>query len=491
MSRLRTYRSIRCCLCPFPYHIRPRECQRLTGALRRCNNCNIRRIRCSGQQPCLQCDKASRDCQYPAAVEKVSLPRSQLDQLESECSALARCLELLVPDGAQRQHLIARVRAGLSVDIANLRELVASGGDPGSDDSPTPSSDGRTLSDHEDTARNPESVSGSTFLDVFDEFMATIITLAWPESAPATASFPESLGRFRTLDSRPSGLSYDVEPTWLPGQTEMAAMLTQLSYFIQDGNDEYPSGGLFYWGDLDPSWADSSELASFPREAPTIRRLALYQAALAMACLLRSPDHPANTAQRGEAFFTRAKSLLGNPLDAAGSAAAADLSVWALAALYSVERNRRDAAYMYVGVGMRIAVTHGVHQWRAGGERAKRAFWTLYVVDRWLSVVMGRPPAIADDAVQLPLPQETQGLPPAHGLTAHVKLARIAGSIAFSAHRVAPAGQRVPIASARTYESLDLLADWLTKLPPELRLDDRRVSQDKACYELHMGYNQV
>lgn len=326
-------------LTPFTRHIRLGGCHRLTGAFCRCNNCNLRRVRCSGQQPCLQCDKASRDCQYPAAVEKVSLPRSQLDELKSECSALEKCLEMLVPDGAQRQHLISCASAGLPVDIANLGESGVPGSDQVPDGSPVPSSEGRTLSDPEAAPRHLGSASAATFPDFVEEFMAAITTLAWPVSAPATASFPESLRSYRALDSRPLGLSYDVEPTWLPGRTEMEAMLTQLSYFIQDGNGEYPSGGLFYWADLDPAWAESNELASFPHEESTLRRLALYQAGLAVACLLRSPANPANTPHRGEAFFARAKVLLGNPLDAAGGSAAY-LSIWALAALYLVELNR-------------------------------------------------------------------------------------------------------------------------------------------------------
>lgn len=484
------YRVLRRHLDPFPYHLRPIRRHGLNRALRSCNNCNLRRIRCSGQQPCLQCDKASRDCQYPATVEKVSLPRSQLDELKSECSTLAKCLEMLVPDGAQRQNLVARASAGLLGDIANLHDMVVPSGDQDRKDSPASSSDGRTLSDHEDAARHLMSTSGAAFLDLVEEFVATIITLVWPIRIPAAARFSESLGRYRTFDSRPLGLSYDVEPTWLPGRTEMEAMLTQLSYFVQDGNGEYPSGGLYYWGSLDPAWAESSDLASFPYEAPTLRRLALYQAALATACLLRSPANRANTPHRGEVFFARAKILLGNPLDVARSPAT-DLSVWAMAALYLVELNQRDAAYMYASTGVRIAVMHGVHQGRAADERTKRSFWTLYVVDRWLGVVMGWPPAIGDDAVQLPLPQETQGLPPACGLKAHVELARIAGSIVYNTYRVAPAGQRISNVSVRTSEAVDMLADWLAKLPPELRLDDQQTSQDKACCELHMGYNQV
>jgi hypothetical protein len=31
-------------------------------------------------------------------------------------------------------------------------------------------------------------------------------------------------------------------------------------------------------------------------------------------------------------------------------------------------------------------------------------FWTLYILDRWISVLMGRPPSISDESIRLPLP---------------------------------------------------------------------------------------
>jgi hypothetical protein len=37
-------------------------------------------------------------------------------------------------------------------------------------------------------------------------------------------------------------------------------------------------------------------------------------------------------------------------------------------------------------------------------EATTRVIWTLYILDRWLSVLMGRPATIADEAIRLPLP---------------------------------------------------------------------------------------
>jgi hypothetical protein len=39
-------------------------------------------------------------------------------------------------------------------------------------------------------------------------------------------------------------------------------------------------------------------------------------------------------------------------------------------------------------------------------EETTRVMWTLYILDRWLSVLMGRPPNITDEAIQLAFPSD-------------------------------------------------------------------------------------
>jgi hypothetical protein len=52
-----------------------------------------------------------------------------------------------------------------------------------------------------------------------------------------------------------------------------------------------------------------------------------------------------------------------------------------------------------------IAVIHGAFKTFVD-EKTTRVMWTLYVLDRWLAVLMGRPPTITDEAIQLPLPSD-------------------------------------------------------------------------------------
>lgn len=85
--------------------------------------------------------------------------------------------------------------------------------------------------------------------------------------------------------------------------------------------------------------------------------------------------------QLGEAFFARARSLLGNLLDRT-TYTVTDVAVLALIGLYLIENNRRDAAYMAISNAMTISVMHGLHKGGSGNEVGVRTFWTVYVLDR-------------------------------------------------------------------------------------------------------------
>ncbi|KAI0133707.1 fungal-specific transcription factor domain-containing protein [Xylariales sp. AK1849] len=447
--------------------------------------CNVRRIKCSGEQPCVQCGNTSRDCQYPAVVERISIPRTELDDLKAKCAWLEQCLEQAIPDEAHRRCLVAQVATG---SISASSPMTATSEFDHIPDEESAPNEGRLLSDPDGTARYLGSTSGAMFLDLVKEFMMTIFQLAWPGSHHLETTFLGSFGRYQTYDSRPLVI-HDVDPFWLPLKTEMTMMMAQLRYFIQDGSGDFTSGGIYYWGDLDASFFDLKPLET-SADPQTLRRLALFHAAFAMTCQLETPSGNNNNTQRGETFFARARWLIGNPLDTATSTVY-DIPVLAMMSTYLMEMNRRDAACVYVSLGMHIAVVHGIHRGWVPDEESKRSFWTLYILDRWFSVLMGRPPTILDEAIRLPFPNDLPGLPSAVGLRAHVELAKISGYIVCNTYRVAPWDHRMSMASARIDNALSWLASWLTKLPPELQITGDELSNDRACCELHMAYNQL
>ncbi|KAI1256586.1 hypothetical protein MGN70_001710 [Eutypa lata] len=429
---------------------------------------------------------ATAECEYPVTIEKISVPRTEFEELRKKCASLEQCFKDATRDGAYRREFVSpatSVTAGSSVGTATMQSTENT-------DDEASTGEGRILHDPDGTARYLGSTSGATFLDALKEFMRTVFPIAWPNFQGPEGTFLNSLGFVQTHDSRPLPQHDGVVPTYLPDQADMETMVAQLKYFIQDGNGEYASGGIFYWGDLDPTGLEENHLhtAMNPR---TVRYLGLFNAAFAMTCHLETPTEVRSKGiQLGEPYFMRARFWLGNPLETTNYTPD-DLPALAMMSMYLIEVNRRDTAYLYVSIGMHLAIMRGVHRGFGVDEHGKRAFWTLYVLDRWLSCLMGRPPTIQDEAIQLLPPSDFSGMPPAIGLRAHVELSKICGYIVCNTYRIAPWERGTISTSALVDNALTQLSGWLANLPPELQMGRDTRSNDRACCELHMTYNQL
>ena len=372
---------------------------------KRCNNCNVRRIKCSGERPCKQCAAASRDCQYPVAVDKVTLPRSELDLLRIRCAALQRCLAEAVPDAVPRQQLLQRfvpAAAAASPASASASASAASPADEMEDEgvvmdesvagagaAETQADGGKLLQDLDGTVRYLGETSGATFLDNLKQFMATIFPLAFngtgSDAVNSGDAFLASVGRYQTSDSRPLVVPV-VDPLWLPPAREMAARLAELRFFIQEGGGV--SGGIMFWGNLTdvpepPACAAaSSSIPPTTADMQENRGLALYHAAFAYSTLLSlTSEGSKREGQLGEAFFARGRTLLRSPMDIT-TYTCQDVAIMAMLSMYLIEMNRRDASYMYISMAMHVLIMRGVHRGWSVDERGKRTFWTIYALDR-------------------------------------------------------------------------------------------------------------
>ncbi len=168
--------------------------------------------------------------------------------------------------------------------------------------------------------------------------------------------FLSSVGRYQTYDSRPLYLP-PVDPFWLPSRTEMTVMLAEFCYFLQDGNGDFPSGGIFYWGQLTDALTRPAGLDGRRED----RDVALLHTIFAVAVQLGTPVHTSQgEAQRSEAYLARARAILGNPLDIT-TYTTRDVSVLLMMALYLVEMNRRDAACVTVSMALHLAMMYGLH----------------------------------------------------------------------------------------------------------------------------------
>ncbi|KAK8045638.1 fungal specific transcription factor domain-containing protein [Apiospora rasikravindrae] len=488
-----------------------------------CNSCNVRRIKCTGEHPCQPCRNSSRECQYPETVEKLSVPRSEWDELVAKCARLERCLEQAVPDETQRRQLLGCASASTSPWAAGVApsshhcDDATCPGEEQASECPLSSSqqEVRDSTDDDGSARRYLGpTSATTFLGHVKEFMANVFTSGWSVDGlpPDTMTLLDSVGRFQTHNSQrpPRSPPHQTRPIrGLPPKEELNPMVMELRQFIQGvaqvGNSS-GGGGIFHWGILNPSMLELDLLDTLPDDGtPKARRLAFIYASLAVACSLEHPLSCINMSKaynRRDAFFERAKSLMGDLLDTA-TCPWLDLPLLAMLTVYLIEANQTDAACMYVSLGMRLAIMKGVHQGCVRDEYEKRAFWTVYVLDRRLCALTGRPPTLSDESIHLALPEVSRDLPNPEGLVARLKLAKIAGHIVRKTCN--QASTSVPGAgddggkwndSSYVDATLRMLQKWSATLPVELRLANihhmgsSSPSSSAAC-ELRMEYNHV
>ncbi|KAG6179787.1 hypothetical protein E4U27_003064 [Claviceps purpurea] len=471
-----------------------------------CNSCNVRRIKCSGEHPCSQCATTARDCVYPTIVEKVYVPRTELDDLRKRVEVYEKALQDAVSDPMRRQELLHHAASPESSKSASLfgntsqldiatdhtRHGQPSGSTPAKiepTDDDGIQSPGRLLQDAEGMGRYMGESAGLTFLDHLKELMGAALPTS-PHYSPAAAAVDESrflssLGNY-PVDDQPSP-SHAVNPLWLPPENTIRIILSELRHFIQDGGGHWASGGIYWWGDLEtvPVHAPVSPLPDVDLGA--YRHLAFYHAALAVGCqstTTQPPPRSGSGPSLSEPYYARAAMLLGNPLEIKRRTIG-DVASLALMSFYLVETNRLDAAYMYVTAAMHISIMLGAHHGWVD-ERGKRVFWSVYCLDRWLSCLTGRPPTMTDEAIRLPLPADDPMMPSAVGLRAHVELSRLSGQVVSNTYH----GSKTEAGSRQPEKAIRMLEQWQSALPPAVRLTDG-LSNDPAACHLHMRYNQL
>ncbi|KAH8802558.1 fungal-specific transcription factor domain-containing protein [Xylogone sp. PMI_703] len=166
---------------------------------------------------------------------------------------------------------------------------------------------------------------------------------------------------------------------------------------------------------------------------------------------------------------------------------------------YMQALNRRDAAYLYLGLALRMAVSLGLHQevsnqeiGSSQRERKRRVWWSTYSLERLLCVTSGHPISIQDDDIDLTLtchcPNESPRLPLI--LRCYTQLSRILGRVGEEIYRRKQKSGTSLTASVQNI--MNCLSEWFSQLPDELRLEPSRVEREvnRETMSLHLYYYQ-
>lgn len=169
----------------------------------------------------------------------------------------------------------------------------------------------------------------------------------------------------------------------------------------------------------------------------------------------------------------------------------------ALVGYFMQNLNRRDTAFLYVGMALRMAITLGLHQESsnadldaAAREHRRRVWWSVYSLDRIQSVKSGNPITIHDEDIGVAFPSKLPHEPEycaAVVLRHYTKLSQICGEIIVIYRRAPKSGSELMAAAKKIILSL---SQWQRELPEELRFDPARLSISRESVSTLLHYSQ-
>ncbi|KAK9770162.1 putative Zn(2)-C6 fungal-type domain-containing protein, partial [Seiridium cardinale] len=176
-----------------------------------------------------------------------------------------------------------------------------------------------------------------------------------------------------------------------------------------------------------------------------------------------------------------------------------------LLSFYSHALNRKNNAYAYTGLALRLSISIGLHRnityepgiSLAEIENRRRVWWTVYILDRVSSAKLGHPMMIRDEDIDAPLPssngltaEELSDFMDAAQLLANIKLSRITGSIMSLIYGSGVARAKRFIANV--HKILNSLKQWDLELPPNLKLDHDKFPTygSRSVASLRLHFNQ-
>ncbi|KAK0638952.1 fungal-specific transcription factor domain-containing protein [Cercophora newfieldiana] len=205
----------------------------------------------------------------------------------------------------------------------------------------------------------------------------------------------------------------------------------------------------------------------------------------------------------GFEYFTQALQLLP---DAHEEGSILCVETLALVGYFMQNMNRHDAAFLYIGMALRMAISLGLHQEVSSSddltglgldeearEHRRRVWWSIYSLDRILSVKSGNPITIHDKDIGVNLPSRHPGETeycPAVVLRHYTELSRILGEVTKCIYRKSakPRSVRELMRSVQSINSD--LSRWDKQLPEQLRFGPEKLTTTRESVSTFSHYYQ-
>ncbi|KAL3493276.1 fungal-specific transcription factor domain-containing protein [Aspergillus germanicus] len=408
-----------------------------------CIACRQSKIKCSGAQPCANCQRRGVDCQFTDS-NKVTVDERFLQRLLDQARAHQEPLpQRQLPSPASKRSAdiafgpLFDVDAACSVNSAPPREDV----------SPYHM---QPLQQERSVWTNPFTLPSKTVNGLYKGKRGWVWlapTSLWSLTTRLSLMMADNL----ELDSPyrvPSSLDKEIYPLrWTPVPLEDPPDITGLpsiddALYLFNTVKHHLDQHYRFFDDK----AFTARLKEFysgnSLQFATENRLwfvsFLLILAFGNAFLLRNRN---STTPPGSKFFVRAMSLIPDYTNLWTDGLLA-VEVLALAGLYLYCIDHRESAHVYVGQAIRIAQLDGLHTELPEDElgvetvtRCRNLWWTLYVMDRHVSSSLGLPMTTQDSDITTLLKPATAGSRRDATLSLHVKLASLFSSILTSIYK--------------------------------------------------------
>ncbi|KAB8270034.1 fungal-specific transcription factor domain-containing protein [Aspergillus minisclerotigenes] len=392
-------------------------------AVNACLRCRQHKIKCSGECPCGNCKRRKAKCIFEGDENKIHITKKHLAELRCRMAEL------------ERENRDLKQRLSSSSEKTSVMDPVGHGG----------LVDGQTNTCHgivnplstgppkyvRDLAGNPH------YLGHTSNWSLTIRLLHLTHQARRSCPFPSAAQHTdaTTYDLGWSGLRTTVIPDLkeLPsldyalfltnavkfhtGQIfhlfDEPAFLGQLHDFYENPAEKVHTTGLWYIHfsvimALGKAFTGTKRRGSVPPGAN-----------LFMAAFMMLPDY---------CYLWR---------DPSTSA-----ELFCSMALYLQSIDWRTPAYDMIGRALRMLLVHGYHTNIPSGtlderetQRSRNVWWTVFIIERQFTVLMGVPLGINDNEISTPLPAYPDSPHKSITMTMHVKLSQAFGQVMDTLYR--------------------------------------------------------
>ncbi|KAI0015434.1 fungal-specific transcription factor domain-containing protein [Xylariomycetidae sp. FL0641] len=461
----------------------PRPAKRPRRSYVACNRCHTQKTKCTGEKPCRGCLRSGNaaECTYPNRERKVTVLESYIEKLETENAELKKA--------APSAGGVVTLASPAVTEQPALALNSTAGDDTGEEDEATaevanPLIEDRLSTEHNGVSARPVYVGG-----------AACTAFATRLGANASESEVSRRPHIVPMVKHPTLLRAINSPYTLPNRAYAQVLVQVVLRFV--GHDYHLLRKKSYFEKIDEIYDD-------PDSADRLSLCRLF-VTLALGELYLKRTGSSEGGERkvpGTQFFLRAVALFEERYE---EPEVDYIETLLLLSFYSHALNRKNTAYTYAGLALRLSVTLGLHRnitYRpnvsaAEIENRRRVWWTVYTFDRLCSSKLGHAVMIKDEDIDTPLPS-TEGMAPEEAddfldpkqLIANIKLSRITGSILTLIYGATTPRPRDFVRNVHTI--LNNLKLWEAGLPSELKLDHNRFPSygSRSVASLRLHFNQ-